>query len=408
MAQDLGQSPDLSHSGSFRQALADRETVPGRPQAYLASLLTVLDSIEACSTFDGIYRATLDSIQHITQFDAIILRRYDAVQNCFRLVVERGLSPAVRTRVHCITDDPVFANMLRQKRASFRPPIHAEAMAAGYQQVVFVPLISSNRVVGSIDLVSRSPAAPSDDDLHWLEVVGRCVALAIQHVQQAEQHRDSTVVQERARLAREIHDGPGQLLAALNLLAGELDDRLERHDLAAARQVSLRVQGLARDANDSLREEILALHDDPRVGEGLVAYLRNYVARFERQWGLECRLDVVGVPDEIDGQPLAPAVTTQVVRIVQEALANVRRHARARQVWVELHAGGPGLTVRVHDDGKGFDVERPAATGLGLRIMQERAVGVGGRIHLHSRVSGGTTLEFHLPRAAGPLCSLTP
>ncbi|HXG09443.1 MAG TPA: ATP-binding protein [Gemmataceae bacterium] len=203
---------------------------------------------------------------------------------------------------------------------------------------------------------------------------------------------------ERRRLARELHDQIGQALTAvkINLQAlrrsfPESADRLDESITLVERTLQ-DVRDLSLDLRPSLLDDL-----------GLVPALEWYLDRQAQRAGLDVRLDA----EPLAG-PVPPEVETACFRIVQEAVTNVLRHARARHVWVELRPSGEELRLAVRDDGIGFDVaaaEERAARGasLGLLGMQERALLVGGQLQIRSTPSGGTEILARLPLASVPL-----
>lgn len=376
----------------------DQQSVGEQDRFDLVALLAILDSVSLASPINSLYESTVEVLQRITRADAVVLRRYDQVHECFHLVAERGLSADLKTKILCVAEKPIFVNMLRSLKADFRPTINREAWDLGYKQVVSVPLISTQQVVGSVSLLDRSERTPSAGELRWLELLGRCVAMLIHQVQQAEDRRENAILQERAHLAREIHDGLAQLLAAMKLLIEEQRSLLNEGNVAAALDLTEHLGLLAGDAYSSIREEILALHDEDIFVNGLHEYFEGYLERFENQWGIVCTLEVDSKSDRPLEQGLHPAVQSQLIRILQEALANVRRHARAMHVRVWFHNNEGELRILVEDDGAGFDTDRIPPNAYGLRIMQERAISVGGTIAISSNSLEGTTLEIVVPR----------
>jgi signal transduction histidine kinase len=197
---------------------------------------------------------------------------------------------------------------------------------------------------------------------------------------------------ERRRIARELHDEIGQSLTALKINLQELGADGENASLRLRESVSIvdrtlqQVRGMALDLRPSLLDDL-----------GLVAALEWYVARHAQRTGLRCRFVVD--PDDLR---VHPEIETSCFRIVQEALTNVARHAKASSVSVELLQHSAGLQVVVRDDGIGFDPDkalRAASRGisLGLTGMRERAELVGGRVEFVSSPGGGAEIQADFP-----------
>lgn len=189
--------------------------------------------------------------------------------------------------------------------------------------------------------------------------------------------------EERARWSRELHDGTGQWLVAAKLLVeAAARDIPSRPDQARAHldKAVLRLQEVSaevRRISHMLRPLVLDTL-------GLAAALRHLVQAFDADSGLRCRFTVAGEP----GQALPEDVATALYRVAQEALANVRKHANAQTVTLELAFEGQGVRMIIADDGHGFDVGSVVsspASGIGLRNLRERLASVGGRLELASR-----------------------
>jgi signal transduction histidine kinase len=387
----------LLKQSELQDEKCEQESTLEQNRSNLVTLLDILNSACGESPVNNLYESTVDALQRITHADAVVLRRYDDVNGCLHLVAERGLSPELKAKIQCVAERPIFKDLLREKRAGVRPTINPEAWDLGYIQAVSVPLVASERVVGSVSLMDRSGDPPSVDKLRWLEILGRCVALMIRQVHQAEVQWENAVLQERSHLAREIHDGFAQSLAALQLLIEEQQAQLEEGDIQSALDLSSHLRLLADDAYSSVREEIQALHDEGTFEGGLRGFLDGYLPRFEHHWGIECQADLEPNDGALDVLNLHPAVQSQLTRIIQEALANVRKHSGASRVRVMVRSLEGELRVSVEDDGKGFEMERIPAGTYGLRIMQERAISVGGAITISSSQDRGTLLEVVVP-----------
>lgn len=186
---------------------------------------------------------------------------------------------------------------------------------------------------------------------------------------------------------KSVSDGccpPSPLYGILSLKRGQVED-VER-ELAEIRAAIRDLYAEIRTAIDGLR---IPLHED----QPLVPALQAYAAAFTRQTGIQ-----VTVEAEPPLFTLAPAVEAQILRIVQEGLTNVRKHAAAEHAWVRLCLEADGFHVIVADDGRGFDPHvRPAPEHLGLQIMRERAQALGGELHISSAPGHGTQVQVTIP-----------
>jgi len=236
----------------------------------------------------------------------------------------------------------------------------------------------------------------SEAELRLLEGIAERVATAVENARLHERVLDGAVLEERMRIARELHDGLAQVLGYINMQTHAIDKLLESGGTGEARAELARLDGVARDVYRDVREEILGLRVSlPR--QGLVPALRRYLSEYEPMMSAAIHFEV---GPEVEPLELPPSTEIQLVRIVQEALSNVRKHAGAASVRVRLAAGADGLTVEIHDDGRGFDPERSEPTGwprFGLRTMRERAQAIGGRFELSSQPGQGTHVAVLVP-----------
>jgi signal transduction histidine kinase len=261
-----------------------------------------------------------------------------------------------------------------------------------------VPIVSGGDVIGAFYLADKEPAGPggpsfTDADEAAVVLLASYAAIAIDHARLFEDSRELALVAERARLARELHDAMSQSLFGLRLSA-ETADRLLRDDPVRAAAELATVRTLAARIGSDLREVVEGLRPADLERDGLVAVLRNQLAVAGRAHGVEVSL----VADLEVG--LEPEAEHQVLRVVQEAVANALRHAKPSRVTVTLDEGEGCTVVTVADDGVGFDPEARLhrARRLGLTSMNERAAALGGTLRIDSSPGAGTTVELRVPQ----------
>ena len=211
-----------------------------------------------------------------------------------------------------------------------------------------------------------------------------------------EQQRALAMLQEREQLARELHDDLGQALAAVHLQATTAKLLLA---IGKTDQVSETLENLAEttlQVEADMREYLLGAQTVTSADRPFFEMLREYLVRFSRQYNLP--VDLTVQPGLSEPQ-LPPTVSVQLLRIIQEAQSNVRKHACARFVQVDFAISGDWVRVVVSDDGQGFD---PAATaqqgaGFGLQSMRERAEALGGHLEVNSAPGKGTQVVVQVP-----------
>ncbi len=218
-------------------------------------------------------------------------------------------------------------------------------------------------------------------------------SLALDQARQKEAQllRDQAVAEERARLARELHDSVSQSLYSLVLYSGALARLLPADTPAEARDYVTRLERLAQDTLREMRLLVFELRPAALAEEGLVAALRSRLEAVETRAAVQVHLDA---PARMD---LPPAVEEGLYRIAQEALNNALKHAQATSVRVTLSAGEDNVYLAVRDNGRGFDPTAGHIAGLGLRNMRERAAELGGELRIEARPGQGTVVWARLP-----------
>ena len=260
-----------------------------------------------------------------------------------------------------------------------------------------VPILSGGGVVaGAFYLTDKEGSGEfSDADQELIETFAAHAALALENARLHERSRELHIVEERNRLARELHDAVTQKLFGL-VLAAESGAALIDHDAEqAAAQLKL-VRELAREAMEELRSVIVHLRPAALESQGLAVALAKHVDVLRRTHKREIELDVSGEA------PVPAAVETDAFRIAQEALHNALRHAGpTARIAVSLRCDADRIELTVTDDGAGFDAAAPAARSrrLGLTTMAERARAAGGTLEIRSAPGAGTTVRLEVDAA---------
>lgn len=236
-----------------------------------------------------------------------------------------------------------------------------------------------------------------DFRLGYLVVLRDVTERKQEEARKIEHQRALATLRERDRLARELHDSLGQVLGFAKLQAHAARELLARGEAAQADALLARLGAIAQDAHTDIREFLLGARAGGAAELDFLPALEEYVRRFQATTDIATTLDAAPLPP---GRTLEPMAGTQLLRILQEALTNVRKHARARSVRVALAVSDGHLDATVQDDGDGFDPARLGTaeeTTFGLRFMRERAGEVGGTVHVDSVPGGGTRVAVTVP-----------
>lgn len=259
-----------------------------------------------------------------------------------------------------------------------------------------VPIMGSltddGEILGAIFLANPNGRAEfSDDDERLLGVLAAHAAIALTNARLFERGRELTLVQERQRIARELHDAVAQTLFSLRLTAQAAAALVHRDPDRAIAELDT-VTTLATEATNELRQIVAELRPPDLSREGLAATLRARVALLNRVHGASITYADEGCPK------LAPKVEEAMLRVAEEALHNALQHARAGHVTVALRGDDHRSILEVHDDGRGFDPAiAKASHRLGLASMRERSQAVHGRISVESTPGQGTTIRMEVP-----------
>jgi nitrate/nitrite-specific signal transduction histidine kinase len=279
----------------------------------------------------------------------------------------------------------------------------ASALASGgeeFQTWTSVPIKSKGRAFGVMCLASKERQGLEANEQGVLAAVGQQVGVAIENAELYEQVKSIAALKERERLGRELHDGLAQVLGYLctrNKVAADLVASGETRRAEAQLQ---EMQKTMEEAYQDVRESILGLRMTVSPNRGLGSALKEYAHKFTLQTGIRVNLIWSG-DDHIERVPEAEV---QLLRIIQEALSNVRKHSGARQAWIRFEPNAESATVTIEDDGKGFDPTSVTQNGqphFGLQTMRERAEGVGGSLQVWSQSGQGTRVVVTLPLTQG-------
>src|SRR5262245_30551318 len=207
---------------------------------------------------------------------------------------------------------------------------------------------------------------------------------------------EAAAQQERNRLARDLHDSIKQQIFSINVSAAAAQERWAS-DSVGAREALEDVRNSAREAMTEMEAMLQQLRPAPLENIGLVEALRKQAEALQYRSGACVTAEFGDLPDN---DALLPGTQEAIFRIAQEALSNIARHARAKNVRLRLYqqrgSENPTLWLKIEDDGGGFDTTRPGA-GMGLANVNVRAAEIGGRLHIESAPGEGTNLVVSVP-----------
>lgn len=296
---------------------------------------------------------------------------------------------------------PMIEGILETVMTSGEPVIFGDISGEsrsniGIRALIGVPLLlQDGSVMGGLVLASRRVRAFKPRQVSMLQTISSQIALVVQYIDLMAEMKYKTLIDERGRLAREVHDGLAQTLGFLKLKAAQLKSYAEQGDVNRLNQTVQAVYDAISDAFLEVRQAIDGLRLSAN-STGFEEWLQQAVSEF-----LENSDYNVNFCEPIEDPNLTPEVNAQLIRIVQEALTNVRKHSNGEQVWISCHETGGDFILEVRDDGRGFDIEDvPGYSQHGLVGMRERADLIGADFQIISRPQEGTVVRVRLPMAA--------
>lgn len=273
-------------------------------------------------------------------------------------------------------------------------PDYIVGSASDTRSELCVPVIASYRVLAMLNLESQRVSAFTDEDVGVIETAADVLASAIENARLYQRAQEVAVLEERSRLARDLHDSISQQLFSMIFTAQAARAQLDKNPVRSAAQLE-RLQETAAAALAEMRALIYQLRPPGLSEQGLIAALQQHVAAISRHEGLTVSLTINGEERNARGAEQA------IYRIAQEALNNVVKHAGACSVDIRLDLQSDCIRLVVADDGAGFDPTGLVESGgqhLGLIGMRERAHELGGDLDLRSQPGRGTEVILAVPR----------
>jgi len=372
----------------LQEEIIEREATEARLHSLRDELATVLAvSNEIVSTLDlkPLLILILDQLRKVVDYDVGTIRRL--IQGNMELQAHRWLFPQagqpsqrlpvatipiiremVQTRGTILKDDHQFDPTIVGDPEYLREELTGEVLQAS-RSLMCVPLMVKSEVIGMLVLGHHKPNYWGEETKELVQAFANQAAVAIINAELFEKAGETAMLEERTRLARELHDSATQ-------------------SLYSAGYYLSRVSEVIHQALKDMRLLVFQMRPPVLEKGGLVGAIRQRLDAVEKRAGMEVRLvgdPLLSLPGE---------VSEELYSIALEALNNVLKHAETDSVTVSIHSGGEILTLEVDDDGRGFDLESVRdGGGLGLGSMQERALRLGGDLTIESTEDQGTSVK---------------
>jgi signal transduction histidine kinase len=288
-------------------------------------------------------------------------------------------------------------------RAAQDKSLSAFASTPGCKSAICAPLRAGFHTYGMILFCSTEPGVYTEEHKNLLSAFCSQAIISLQNAQLFEDiHREQQRILEkeaeaRRKLARDLHDGPTQSVAAIVMRLNFIKMVLENGEVDKALEEVIKVEDIAQRTTHEIRTMLFAMRPVILETQGLIPALNQYAERLNQNEPFQVSIVNRGYEGQLD-----PDAEGVVFAIIEEAISNAKKHAQASEIRIGLGAGDDALFVEIRDNGVGFDVERTQSTydqrtSLGLINMNERAEIVGGECALESARGRGTTVKVKIP-----------
>ena len=404
--------------GSFDQAIDVRtsdelEVLADQFNVMAAELQTsyttleqrVADRTRELATLNEISAVVSRSLELDQVLEAALTKTLDALDMeagaAFRLgedgtlvmMAHRGLSvPFARQVERLLLSESLAAQAVGERAPSTRAvgaypegALKALLQEEGLQMVVSVPIIAKDAALGVLNLATRTLRAITPEERALLAAIGQQAGVAVENARLYEQAEANAAEAERIRLARELHDAVSQTLFSASLIADVLP-RLWARDPGEGERRLEDLRRLTRGAMAEMRTLLVELRPSTLAKADLTDLLRQLAEAMTGRAQIKVAMDIEPVP------PLPEEVKVALYRIAQEALNNIVKHAQAQCVELALRTEAAMITLRICDDGRGFDPSDVPAGHFGLGNIHERAEGIGAEVIIDSALGCGTQI----------------
>lgn len=379
-----------------------REVVLTRRTEDMALLNDIASALTSSLELDEVLNKTLAVVMNYMKVEVGEIFLLEDDHETLRMVLHRGqAAEAFWTRNRFKLGEGVVGEVARTGQARVTTDVSTEiaylrpaVVSAGFHQIAYWPLKSGESLMGVMSVATRSERALDARDLELVGAVTNWAGLAIENGQLHQNARRLAVLEERDRIGMDLHDGIIQSVYAVGLTLENASHAVEEDPPLAKLKIKESIDGLNQAIRD-IRAYILDLRPRQMGDEGVLSGLRRLATEYRANTFSDV---VLKVPE--DGLDHLSAPSARILfHITQEALANAAKHAAAKHVGVNLWLTDERVVLEVHDDGRGFAVEKMSTTiGHGLSNMQTRARSVGGDVDISSAVGEGTTVLAWVPR----------
>lgn len=382
--------------------MQERDAALTRRNVDMALLNDIASTLTSSLELDEILNKTLGHVMNYMKVEAGEIFLIEEDKTTLRMMLHRGqAAEAFWTKnvftlgegypgIVAQTGRPIISTSLSDEEVFLRKAV----VDAGFKQIVSIPLLSGEHVMGVMSIATRSQSPFEERNLQMLSAVGAWAGLAIENARLHTDARRLAVLEERNRIGMDLHDGIIQSIYGVGLGLEGAKHALGEDSNEARAKIDHAIEGLNQSIRD-LRAYILDLRPRQLGTEGILSGIKHLITEYRANTFSEVHFTA---PDsELKG--LTQAQSLALFHICQEALANAAKHAKAKSVQISLWTTEDRALLEIYDDGRGFDTGSMSTfIGHGLVNMQTRARSTGGDIDISSAVGRGTTVFAWVPR----------
>lgn len=418
-------------SAQLRASYTNLENRVAERTRVLSALIDIAAAVNRTLDLQETLTHSLEKTLQILDINAGGIYLLDMERKNLRLAVHRGYAPDLIAEMDELSLGEDFNGFVAQ---ACQPLVVGEIaederlaklglLEAGVHSLVSVPLYSKEKLMGTLFATTDSPRRFHNEDINLLTSIGYQVGVAVENAMLYSQAQQLAALEERSRLARELHDSVTQALYSQTLLVDGWKQMARNGEIGDLTEPLDELGEVTKQALKEMRLLVYELRPLDLEKEGLVGALHKRLNAVEKRAGIQARLTTEGIPADLPVE-----IEENLYRIAQEALANALKHADAKQVTIHITSNQSHVTLEIRDDGCGFEpalyynkeVEHngfvSAANGLGtlqtlsfaasdnggigLSTMRERAEKLQGRFTINSFLGQGTTIRVQVPMQA--------
>ena len=361
----------------------------------LSTLYAVLAAYHQMDDLDEMMKLVLNQVLKVSLGRIGSIHLLDEAGDTLHLAASEGIDASVLRLIRQVpVDDQIGSRILKQHQPLIITDMSIDSRLAEIAQVcerdvfIGVPILNGKTAWGVLAIFGDQTVLENPEEIKMLEIIARQIGVAIENSYLREQSEQLSIVEERNRIARELHDSVTQSLYSLTLFSETARRMMDAGDPMEARRYLDEIADSSQQALKEMRLLVYKLRPSDMSENGVAASIEQRLRAVEARSGIQYDLQV----DE--NLSLQPNLEKTIYAVTVEALNNSIKHARADQVRVILARDGSNICLEISDNGVGFDVEQARQTGgLGLVSIQERVAELQGEIQIDSTPGTGTTIR---------------